>query len=182
MRYQELKLLFGRCVHKPLYWLFIVRYTNVIITCGHVGEKMSIRLTKSDKVFVQQLPVCRLATATEDCEPVVRPVWPVFDGVFIYFASEPDTPKLEQIEANPQVSVVFDDYDKNNWSTIRGVRIQGEAEILWKGKEYQYAHSLLKEKFPEYQTDKGNWKEGDRPIVKITPIAFSRWEQGKWKK
>jgi len=144
--------------------------------------KMGIRLTKSDKIFVQQLPVCRLATATEDCEPVVRPVWSVFDGVFIYFASDPDTPKLEQIEANPQVSVVFDDYDKNNWSTIRGVRIQGEAEILWKGKEYQYAHSMLREKFPEYQTEAGSWKEGDLPIVKITPTAFVRWSQGKWKK
>jgi nitroimidazol reductase NimA-like FMN-containing flavoprotein (pyridoxamine 5'-phosphate oxidase superfamily) len=109
-------------------------------------------------------------------------VWPVFDGVFIYFASEPDTPKLEQIDANPQVSVVFDDYDKNNWSTLRGVRIQGEAEILWIGKEYQYAHSMLKEKFPEYQTEEGGWKEGDLPIVKITPTTFSRWSQGKWKK
>ena len=84
---------------------------------------MGIKLSKSDIAFVKQMPVCRLATATEECEPVVRPVWAVFDGANIYIASDPDTPKLEHIEANPQVSMVFDDYDKNNWSNIKKYRI-----------------------------------------------------------
>ncbi len=137
------------------------------------------RLSKSDVSFIQQLPVGRLATATEECEPVVRPVWPVFDGVFVYLASDPDTPKLEHIEANPQVSIVFDDYDKNNWSAIKGIRIQGEAEILWNGEEYRYAHDLLKEKYPEYQTESGGWKEGDVPIIKITPTTWAKWQAGK---
>ena len=131
---------------------------------------------------MQQLPVCRLATATEECEPIVRPVWPVFDGLNIYIASDPDTPKLEQIEANPQVSLVFDDYDKKNWSIIKGVRVQGEAAIMWNGKEYRYAHDLLKEKYPEYQTEEGGWKEGDVPIIKVTSTSFTKWEQGKWTK
>jgi nitroimidazol reductase NimA-like FMN-containing flavoprotein (pyridoxamine 5'-phosphate oxidase superfamily) len=139
------------------------------------------KLSKSDIAFIQKLPVGRLATATEDCEPIVRPVWPVFDGVYFYIASDPDTPKLEQIEGNPQVSLVIDDYDKDNWSNIKGIRVQGEAEILLNGKEYVYAHSLLKEKFPEYQTEDGGWKEGEIPIIKITPTSFNRWQEGKWK-
>jgi nitroimidazol reductase NimA-like FMN-containing flavoprotein (pyridoxamine 5'-phosphate oxidase superfamily) len=140
--------------------------------------RMVEKLSKSDIAFIKQLPVGRLATATEDCEPVVRPVWPVFDGVYVYIASDPDTPKLEQIELNPQVSLVFDDYDRKNWSNIKGIRIQGEAEILWKGEEYSYAHDLLKEKYPEYQTEEGGWKEGEIPIIKITPTAFSKWASG----
>ena len=80
---------------------------------------MAVKLSKSDATFIQQLPVCRLATVTTECEPVVRPVWPVFDGVFVYIASDPDTPKLEQIEENPEVSLVFDDYDRDNWSNIQ---------------------------------------------------------------
>jgi len=143
---------------------------------------MGIKISKSDKNFMQELPVGRLATATEECEPMVRPVWPVFDGVFFYFASDPDTPKLEQIEANPQVSLVFDDYDPKNWSNIKGIRIQGEAELLWSGEEYRYAHSMLKEKYPEYRTEDGGWKEGELPIIKITPISFARWSSGKWSK
>ncbi len=146
------------------------------------GERMSIKLSKSDVNFIRQLPVCRLATTTEDCEPIVRPVWPVFDGVYVYVASDPDTPKLEQIESNPQVSLVFDDFDPENWSNVKGIRIQGEAEIMWNGEEYRYAHDLLKEKFPEYQTADGGWKEGDVPIIKVTPTAVARWTQGQWKK
>jgi nitroimidazol reductase NimA-like FMN-containing flavoprotein (pyridoxamine 5'-phosphate oxidase superfamily) len=140
------------------------------------------KLSKADVTFMQQLPVCRLATATEDCEPVVRPVWPVFDGLNIYIASDPETPKLEHIETNPQVSLVFDDYDRNNWTTLKGIRVQGEAAVIWKGKEYRYAHELLKEKYPEYQTEEGGWKEGDIPIIKILPISFTKWTQGEWKK
>ena len=140
------------------------------------------KLSKKDVEFIQQLPVCRLATATEECEPIVRPVWPVFDGLNIYIASDPDTPKLEQIEANPQVSLVFDDYDRKNWSIIKGIRVQGEATIMWDGKEYRYAHDLLKEKYPEYQTEEGGWKEGDVPIIKVMPISYTKWAQGKWTK
>ena len=142
---------------------------------------MSKKLSKRDVVFIHQLPIGRLATVTEECEPMVRPVWPVFDGVFVYIASDPDTPKLEHIAANPQVSLVFDDYDKENWSNIKGIRIQGEAELLWNGKEYQYAHSLLKEKYPEYQTEEGGWKEGEIPIIKILPTSFFKWSSKKWK-
>jgi len=143
---------------------------------------MAGKLSKADVAFMQQLPVCRLATATEDCEPMVRPVWPVFDGLNIYIATDPETPKLEHIEANPQVSLVFDDYDRNNWTNIKGIRVQGEATIIWKGKEYRYAHDLLKEKYPEYQTEEGSWKEGDIPIIKVLPLSFTKWTQGEWKK
>ena len=139
------------------------------------------KMSKSDTAFIQQLPVGRLATATEDCEPIVRPVWPVFDGVFVYIATDPETPKLEHIENNPQVSLVFDDYDRDNWSNVKGIRIQGEAEILWNGKEYEYAHSLLKEKYPEYQTEEGGWKEGEIPIIKVTPTSYAKWSVGQWK-
>ncbi len=142
---------------------------------------MGIRLSKSEKTFIKQLPVGHLATATEDCEPVVRPVWPVFDGEYFYIASDPDTPKLEHIELNPQVSLAMDDYDKDNWSNLKGIRVQGEAEILWNGEEYRYAHSMLKEKYPEYKTAEGGWKEGEIPIIKITPINLDKWSSGKWK-
>ena len=140
------------------------------------------KLSKSDVEFIQKLPVGRLATVTKECEPVVRPVWPVFDSVFIYFVSDPDMPKLEHIEANPEVSLVFDDYDRDNWSNVKGIRIQGEAEILWEGEEYRYAHTLLEEKYPEYRSDEGCWKEGDAPIIKITPTSFGKWTSGQWKK
>jgi len=66
--------------------------------------------------------------------------------------------------------------------TIKGIRVQGEAEIMWNGKEYRYAHDLLKEKYPEYQSADGSWKEGDVPIIKITPTSFTKWASGHWTK
>jgi nitroimidazol reductase NimA-like FMN-containing flavoprotein (pyridoxamine 5'-phosphate oxidase superfamily) len=140
------------------------------------------KLSKSDVAFIQQLPVGRLATVTKECEPVVRPIWPVFDSVFIYFASDPDMPKLEQIEENPEISLVFDDYNRENWGAVKGIRVQGEAEIMWEGEEYRYAHSLLEEKYPEYRTADCGWKEGDVPIIKITPTSYSKWATNQWKK
>ncbi len=143
---------------------------------------MATKLSKSDIVFIQQLPVCRLATVTKNCEPVVRPVWPVFDGKTVYIATDPETPKLEHLKANPKVSVVFDDYDRNNWSNLRGIRVQGEAVILWEGKEYRQAHTLLKNKYPEYRTEEGGWKEGELPIIRITPKSIAKWADGEWAK
>ncbi len=143
---------------------------------------MTIKLSTSEISFIQALPVCRLATTSKECEPIVRPVWPVFDGKNVYIATDFGTPKLKQIEANPHVSVVFDDYDRENWVNLRGVGFQGRAEILTEGKEYRQSHALLKEKYPEYRTKEGGWKAGEVPIIKITPRNLSRWANGAWAK
>ncbi len=143
---------------------------------------MSIKLSESDVVFIQQLPVARFATVTKSGAPVTRPVWPVFDGKNVYVASDPGTAKLRHIAKNPKVSIVFDDYDRTNWSNLRGIIIQGIAEVFWKGEEYRYAHALLKEKYPEYRTEEGGWKEGEVAIIKIVPQHVIKWEDGTWSK
>jgi len=139
-------------------------------------------LSKKEIEFVEKLPVCRLATVTKNCRPMVRPVWPAYDGKNIYIATDLDTPKLKQIEANPEVSLVFDDYDRNEWTSLCGIRFQGSASILTKGEEYRHAHTLLKEKYPEYRTKEGGWKEGEVPIIKIVPTNVRKWANGAWAK
>jgi nitroimidazol reductase NimA-like FMN-containing flavoprotein (pyridoxamine 5'-phosphate oxidase superfamily) len=141
-----------------------------------------VKLSKSDIAFVQKLPVCRLATVTKECAPMVRPVWPVFDGKNVYIATDSGTPKLRQVEQNPKVSVIFDDYDRENWVNLKGVRVQGVAEVLWKGEEYRHAHAMLKEKFPEYRTGEMGWEEGEVPIIKVVPKSFAKWAGGTWSK
>lgn len=143
---------------------------------------MMLKLTKSDVIFIQELPVSRFATATKNGNPRVRPIWHVFDGKNIYFATDLGTIKLRHIKENPKVSIVFDDYDQNNWSNLRGIRIQGTARLLWNGKEYKHAHSLLKEKYPEYRTKDGGWEEGELPIIKITPLSYGKCADGEWTK
>ena len=126
---------------------------------------MGKKLLKSDIIFIQQLPVCRLATATEDCEPVVRPVWPVFDGVFVYIASDPDTPKLEHIEANPQVDgrnpltsagACYALYAPK-WDLTRPVGSWNRVRILVQGNHTEYW--LNGEKIVEYELGSAEWKK-----------------------
>ncbi len=143
---------------------------------------MVLKLWESEVGFIQELPVSRIATSTKDGNPRVRPVWHVFDGKHVYFATDLGTVKLRHIKKNPKVSIVFDDYDRTNWSNLRGIRIQGVAKILWNGEEYRHAHSLLKSKYPEYRSKEGGWKEGEIPIIKITPKSFGRWANGEWAK
>jgi len=142
---------------------------------------LPLKLTVSDLTFIRQLPVARVATATKSGNPRVRPVWPVFDGKNIYFATDPGNVKLKHIKENSTVSIVFDDYDRDNWSNLKGIRIQGTAKILNGGDEYKHAHALLKEKYPEYRTAEGGWAFGEIPIVKIVPRSFGKWSDGEWK-
>jgi general stress protein 26 len=141
---------------------------------------MAAKFSKNDIEFMQKIPVCRLATVANNCAPIVRPVWPVFDGKNVYIATDFGTAKLKQIEANPKVSVVFDDYDRENWISLRGIRVQGTASVLIKGEDYNHAHTLLKEKYPEYRSEEGVWEEGEVPIIKIAPQSVAKWANGAW--
>ena len=66
--------------------------------------------------------------------------------------------------------------------TSKASAFKEKQPSCWRGKEYVYAHALLKEKYPEYQTEEGGWKEGDIPIIKVMPTSFTKWSQGEWKK
>ena len=70
------------------------------------------------------------------------------------------------------MSIIFDDYDRYNWSNLKGIRIQGIANILNGGDEYKHAHPILKEKYPEYRTAEGGWAYGEIPIIKIAPRSL----------
>jgi hypothetical protein len=78
--------------------------------------------------------------------------------------------------------VVFDNFYSNNWVNLKGIRIQGIAEVLWEGEEYKHADELLRSKYPEYRTKEGIWKEDEVPIIKITPQSIGKWANGEWAK
>ena len=46
------------------------------------------------------------------------------------------------------------------------------------GKEYRYAHDLLKEKYPEYASPEGSWKKGDVPMNQGYASIFQ--QMGIW--
>src|SRR5688572_2016202 len=86
-------------------------------------------LSKKEKEFVHEMRVARVATVDAEGVPHNIPVCPLVVNDRIYFASEKKAKKLRNIEANPHVTVVFDEYT-DAWDYLRGIMVQGKGRIV----------------------------------------------------
>ena len=118
--------------------------------------------------FLEDHEVCRLATASKDAKPHVVPVIYALDGENIVVAIDYGTKKLKNLRANKNVALVVDEYRPN-----RAVMIEGECEILERGKEYLRLLQVLFDRFPSYR--RNPWGEGESPILKIRPAKAVMW-------
>jgi PPOX class probable F420-dependent enzyme len=142
---------------------------------------MGIDLDDDTREFIRHHRVARLATADTDGQPAVVPICYAFDGVAIYSAIDEKPKRVEphslkrvrNIEANPRVSMVIDDYSEE-WSELAFLMIAGRAEIIEPDQnleEHMQAIELLRDKYPQYRSmaiDK-------RALIKITPTRIRRW-------
>ena len=119
-----------------------------------------------------------MATADQTGKPHVVPICYAYEGGFLYSVIDEKPKKVaphklrrvRNIEINPQVALVIDDYDED-WSRLGFVLIQGNAQILPIGTEQQRAIKLLREKYPQYRT----MALEDKPVIKVTPISVRSW-------
>ena len=125
-------------------------------------------LTPRQLKFLRAHEVCRLATASKDAKPHVVPVIYALDGENIIIAIDYGTKKLKNLRENRFVALVVDDYRPNH-----GVMVEGEREILERGKEYLRLLQILFEKFEVYR--RHPWGEGESPILKIKPAKAVVW-------
>ncbi len=125
-------------------------------------------LKENEIRYLKGRTLCRLATASRDAEPHVTPVIYAVDGEDVIVAVDYGEKKLKNLLQNPKVSLVVDEYRPN-----RAVMIQGECEILEKGKEYLHLQKILFDKFEYYK--KNPWKEGESPILRIRPTRSVSW-------
>jgi PPOX class probable F420-dependent enzyme len=58
--------------------------------------------------------------------------------------------RLRNIQENPQVAVVIDDYS-DDWTQLAYVILHGTAEILTAGSVFARAIQALREKYPQYR-------------------------------
>lgn len=124
--------------------------------------------------------VARLGTADASGRPLVVPICYAFDGRSCYSAIDPKPKRvapgrlhrLRNIEANPRVSLVVDHYDEE-WARLRYVIVEGRAELLTSGAEFDYAIDLLVAKYPQYQSL--GLDRGTPAVIKITPAGFAYW-------
>jgi PPOX class probable F420-dependent enzyme len=96
--------------------------------------------------------VARLATVDPQGRPHVVPICFAIEGDTLYTAVD-EKPKrtrelqrLRNIQANPQVEALIDEYDED-WSRLWWVRLRGTARIL----DDRRAMELLAAKYPQYR-------------------------------
>ena len=118
--------------------------------------------------FLGSHEVCRLATASKDARPHVVPVIYALDGENVVVAIDYGTKKLRNLRDNRWVALVVDDYHPNH-----AVMLEGECEVLERGKEYLRLLRILIDRFEYYR--KNPWKEGESPILKIRPTKAVSW-------
>jgi len=127
-----------------------------------------VKFTQREAAFLKSEEVCRLATASKEGKPHVTPVIYVVDGANLVIATDYGTKKLKNVRENPNVSLVVDEYHPN-----KAVVVEGTCEVYERGAEYLRLLKLLFERFEYYR--KNPWKEGESPILKITPMKVVSW-------
>ena len=125
-------------------------------------------LTTKQLSFLKTHELCRLATASKDARPHVVPVIYAIDGEDVIVAVDYGTKKLKNLRENKKAALVVDDYRPNH-----AVMVEGDCEILERGKEYLRLLQLLFGRFEYYR--KNPWGEGESPILKIKPTRASSW-------
>jgi PPOX class probable F420-dependent enzyme len=134
-----------------------------------------VRWNKKERDFVDSLRVARLATADARGRPHTVPICPLLDGEKIYVGSEAGAKKVRNIEANPRVAIVFDDYSEA-WAHLRGIMIQGEARVV-KLAEFRRLRKKMYAKYLMYES-MAALGDDDSVIIEITPRRKFSWGLG----
>src|SRR5688572_27363702 len=107
--------------------------------------------------FLREARVGRLATSDAAGRPLVVPVCFAFDGGAIYSAVD-DKPKrtrqlrrLRNVAENPRASLVVDEWSED-WSRLRWVIVEGVADVVTQGLDFERAVGLLVAKYAQYRT------------------------------
>jgi PPOX class probable F420-dependent enzyme len=111
------------------------------------------------QAFVRAHRVARLATVDGAGRPLVLPICYVVVGKALYSPTDAKPKRvpmerlkrLRNIEANPHVAVVIDDYSED-WTQLAYVILHGRAEILTEGAAFDRAIAALRDKYAQYRS------------------------------
>ena len=109
------------------------------------------------------------------------PICYAFDGESLFSAidAKPKTRRgeglrrIRNIRDNAKVSVVIDHYDED-WTRLRYVIIQGQAELLTDGPDFSRGADLLLGKYPQYRAMGLDRRTG--LMIKVKPARVTQWQ------
>lgn len=138
-----------------------------------MAKKKSAVLSPREKQFLNRQKVCRIATADASNTPHNVPVCHALVGNKIYFATDPGTKKLHNLEKNPTAALAVDEYS-DNWGELCGLMVIGRTRLIKQGKTFQDARKSLYKKFPQYKKEQPI-EEGKTIIIELTPKHTVSW-------
>lgn len=127
-----------------------------------------MRFTASERKFIEENEVCRLATVDSSGMPHVVPVCYVFHDGSFYIATDYSTRKYQNVRENPRGALVIDHYRPH-----KAVMVQGRMEVLERGEEFRRVREMFYRRFRWARDDP--WEEGEAPILKLVPERKSSW-------
>ena len=138
--------------------------------------------SKDFRQYLREHRVARLASLNKDETVHIVPIVFANDSRSIYFAIDKKPKKTEMlkrlwnIERNPQVTLLLDDYDED-WNRLSYAIIYSKAKILRsQRKEKTIALFLLKEKYSQYRIG-GYLPENSSStiVIRLTPSRIVQW-------
>ncbi|MEX2246902.1 MAG: TIGR03668 family PPOX class F420-dependent oxidoreductase [Dehalococcoidia bacterium] len=131
------------------------------------------------RAFIEARRVGRLGTVDGAGRPHVVPVCFAVDGDVVYVAVD-EKPKagdprrlrrIRNIEAEPQVQLLFDAYDDADWSRLRFAQLRGRARIVEGGEEHARALGLLRGRYAQYRA----MALESRPVIAVDVERVVAW-------
>ena len=128
--------------------------------------------------YLREQELGRIATVSKKQVPQVTPVAFGVDEDRLYVNIKHTSKKARNIRRNPKVSFVVD--DASPWGEeegkIRGVLVNGEAELVSSGVLHENGRVLIEEKYPGYEELWGVREDGwSKYILVITPSKIRSW-------
>jgi PPOX class probable F420-dependent enzyme len=133
-----------------------------------------------ERQFLVKQFVAHLATADGDGVPHVVPVcFTILENtVYIAIDQKPKSgdpralKRIQNIAANPSVALIVDHYE-DDWQQLAWVMLRGTAEILESGDEREAAHTLLRQRYKQYE----GMDFLGLPMIAIRIARASSWGQ-----
>lgn len=129
--------------------------------------------------FLERQRSGRLATVDPTGQPHVVPIcYALLDGrLYTPIDEKPKSGdpralrRLRNIQANPKVCLVVDEYDDEDWSRLAWLQVRGQAALVEDEAERTRALAALRERYRQYRAMA---LEG-LPLLRITPTRLVGW-------
>lgn len=125
---------------------------------------------KKERKFLLENEVCRVSTSHNEV-PHVTPVAYIYEKNFLFFATDYETRKYNNLKINNRIAASIDIY--NSSIENKAVLVQGTADIIEKGREFRNLYQKFYKKFEWVRKDP--WKEGEAPFIKIKTFNKISW-------